>query len=309
MKNKSILKNPGMILAIYWIVLVIWQIISGTEVKSTPDLIIKIGLIIYLIISYFVINKSIKIKRLLICSIFACSLFPAFINEKFELSIFIFYMFIVLLVMLHYCIGEHFCICEKQYLIILRIIIFVCLISSFYAIIFCTQQFIDAFKIDNAYGNQLSSFFDSSHTYGMYLSAGIISCLFCLKNNISIGRKCYYIICLFLFLPNLILTFSRTSIFSVVIFLFFFILFGKNKKIKFILFISVIVVTVSVLSIPTLSNFMNNIIFKKGNVAGRDILLERSFELFNSLSFKEKIFGVGKNYLKEYFETKKSQQQ
>lgn len=274
----------------YWFILVLWQNLSGEESKTIASIFVKIILIIFLILSFILKFKG-KLNNILYIFLFFICTLPAFFMEaSYSLNIVIYYFFSWLFIFLVYGIGSDYKVDVKTYIWFLNALILTIFYAAIHALIFYYDKFINAFYISGAYGNELSSFFLSSHEYGMYLSASIISCIICLE--LSENKKWKYIFALFILIPNLVLTYSRTAIFSTIIFFIIYILFS-NKKIKRILLgLTSIVVIIFIFS-NTLQDFLFNIVGKKGNVAGRDILVKIAMDYYKNASFFKQLFGSG----------------
>ena len=288
------------VLFLYWFALVIWQNIGSNDNKSGIDMIIKIGILFVLFI-YYIFHSNGKLSNAHYIFPFLCCLAITFLTEiQFSPSIIVYYGFVGLIIFLVFGIGNRFKISFDNYKWFLNAVICVTVYCAIYAILFYTDQFTTAFSISTAYGHELTSFFSSSHEYGMYMSAGIISCLFILE-DIKKG-KLKYIIALCILIPNLILTYSRTSIFSLAIFMFFYILLGTNRGMKkTLVFLVVIGMSIFLLS-DKLQSFFFNIVNKDGNLAGRDTLTEVSLSYFKNSSLFKQIFGNGITASRNYME-------
>ena len=288
-------KNVSFMLFIYWAVLVVWQNIGGAEARSSIDIVIKVGLLLYFISFFFLRIKTLS-KNIVY---FVLLIFPfllTFFGEKqINFNIIISYFFPIVFIFCVYCIGNNFTVTKKHLTAFCKCVILVDVCSAVYALIFCQDQFVSALTVSNAYGNELTSFFISSHEYGMYLVYGIASCLICLYYNKGgkIRKKIPYLLAILLFAPNLILTFSRTSIFAFLILLIIYILFSKSKALKFAAALSVVGVAVLIWQVPILNNFVFKIVLKDNNMAGRNVLMELALKYFRDGTIIEKHFGHG----------------
>ena len=302
MKNK---KGIAAIIFFYWFVLVLWQNISLVESQSSLDILIKCGLIGLLLI-YYIMHLDGKLYHVLTIPLFVFSLMVSFyLEQSYNFRTLVYYAFIILLIFCVYGIGNKQCITVQNYKWILNSVILVAIYAAMYALVFRTEQFASAFTISKAYGNELSSFFSSSHEYGMYMAAAIIGCVFNIEMNIGEKKRgnVKYILALFILIPNLILTFSRTAIFSALLFFFMYILLGNNKIVKRVLIFLTFVGVAIVLASQTIRNFLIYIVAKGGDTAGRDKLFELAISLFRESDTVHKLFGNGIVLSKEYFET------
>lgn len=301
MRNK---KGIAAILFFYWFVLVLWQNISLTESQSSLDILIKCGLIGLLFV-YYIMHIDGKLYHALTVPLFIFSLIISlYLEQSYNFRTLVYYAFVILLIFCVYGIGNKHCITVQNYIWFLNAIILVAVYTAIYALLFCTGQFVSVFEISNAYGNELSSFFSSSHEYGMYMAAGIIGCVFNIEQNVDNNKKgnVKYILALLILVPNLILTFSRTAIFSALIFFFMYVLLGNNKIMKRMLVLLIIIGMVIVLSSEMIRDFLINIVGKGGNSAGRDKLYSLAIRLFRESDVVHRLFGNGIAFSKEYFE-------
>lgn len=300
--KESFNKNVSHMFVVYWAILVIWQNISRIQARTTVDLIIKIGLLIYF--SWFYIRKSKKLNaKFLIVYLLAFSLiFTAFNDESLTFSAIISYVYPIIFLTMVYGLGDSFEISLNHLLSFYDRIILITLYAALYAIIFCWDQFASAFFIHNAYGNELSSFFVSSHEYGLYLVAAIIACMMCLKYKAPMvrGKKFYYIIAIVILSVNLILTYSRTASFSLVIFLVLYIVLGKGKMKRWLIFITILVIAI-ILYVPELTEYFYNIVLKRNQLGQREQMYVYAIDYYLEGTLIDKLFGYGVNATKAVF--------
>ena len=294
-------------LFIYWVVLVLWQNMGDYTAKSSADVVLKTCLLIWLIFWYifWIPTARFSYKGVLLFIIF---LFSQLITFCFEtgsgLSVLVTYIFPSLFLFFSLVYGNGYKIDTAQYIIFLHCVIIVAAYSALYALIFKTEQFLSAFSISSAYGNELTSFFVSNHEYGMYMIGGIISCILCLelRRKEIFLKKITYVLCLILFIPNLILTFSRTSMLAMVIFLFLYFSFAGKVKGRWIFVISVMAIVIAWLSIEPARKFIYEIILKENNMAGRDDLYALAIRYFKEGTIWQRLFGRGISAPRAYFE-------
>lgn len=302
LREEPFRKSIGYVFVCYWAVLVLWQNFGGVQTRSSIDVLLKIALLLYLVWAY--LKRSHRLyKNIIWVFLVMISLMISFLAEEHvTLSLLVSYLYPILFLSMVYGIGDRFIINRKQFIGFCNGVIVITLYASLYALIFDWTQFQRAIFISNAYGNELSSFFVSSHEYGLYLSAAIISCLFCLKLDYDAlkWKKVFYFVAITIFLPNLILTFSRTSIFSMVLFLLTFIAFGRDKH-KWWIIIFGIVTTIIVLGSPSISQFVFEIILKGNTTGGRRGLFNEAVNYFQNGSMMEKFFGYGIDKARSHF--------
>lgn len=148
-------------------------------------------------------------------------------------------------------------------------------------------------NITNKYIN-ISSFFTQRNAFGQLLYLAVFSNIYIINR---IKDKKYYFT-LVLILLNLILSFSRTSIFSTIIFLFLF--YGKkyiNLKHKKNLILLLLIITILVIALllishnPHLKGLIDNFILRKEDgLTGRDTLWASALNMLTGVGF---IFGYG----------------
>lgn len=287
---------------VYWAILVVWQNISGAEARTGVDSVIKIGLLCYFVRFYIHRMKRVSSKISIVFLLSVVLLLTALRTETFSLSILIAYVYPILFMSIVYGIGDRFIISKTHFISFCHCVIVITLYAAVYAIIFCWDQFQGASSVSQAYGNELRSFFYSSHEYGLYLVSAIVSCFLCLifQPFTSGFRKMIYIICMILFIINLLLTFSRTSIFALVIFMIIFSFIGKGKLRKWIRIFLITSILIIIFSVD-FSNFFYSIVLKENHTGSRDVLLEGAFKYFSNGSIIEKIFGFGISETRFFF--------
>jgi len=296
-------KSVAFLLVFYWAVLVAWQNISSAEARSSVDVVIKVGLLAYF--SWFYLRRgrlvSGKILWVLLLAVFL--LVTAFSETEFPLSNVIAYGYPVIFLTMVYGLGDRYEITRKQLLGFCNWVIGIVLYACIYAFIFCQDQFIGILAVSQAYGNELTSFFLSSHEYGMYLACAMVSCGLCLKynNQMTRIRKAFYIVVLAVFDLNLVLTFSRTSMAGLAVFLLVFILTEKGR-LKWWILGMLLVLGIIILSSPELSDYVYRIVLKENNMANRDNLISGGIRYYQAGSLLEKMFGYGIYDTRIYFE-------
>lgn len=302
-KKQQFSKSSAFLFAVYWTVLVVWQNFGGTTARTSIDVVIKIALLLYFVFFYMQRYKKMSTKILVVFFIGVILLFTAVNTETFSLSTLISYVYPILFLAMVYGVGDGFVITKEHLLVFCNWIIFVTLYAALYAIIFCWNQFAGALSLSSAYGNELCSFFASNHEYGLYLLSAIVACFLCLKftHAMSFGRRIYYIVVLGIFCINLVLTFSRTSMFALAMFIVIFVIFGKGSFKKWFIFLAIVGATVVFLT-PQLSNFVFSIVLKGNTAAGRDVLYNAAVNFYANGTLFEKIFGFGISNTRNFFE-------
>lgn len=293
-------KGIAAVLFIYWTILVIWQA-AGYASKSSLDILVKVCLIGILSL-YYIMHCNGKLNHLCLFMLYICSFTVTFSMESnASINTLVFYAYSILIVFLVFVIGSKFKVNSRQYIWFLDAIIFVSLLSALYALVFCPDQITAALGASSAYGSELSSFFVSSHEYGMYMGASVIGCFFGLQFCSSKRKKVFYILALVVLVPNLLMTFSRTSIYSTVVFFLIYVFSLKKKKLKFLILMAALVFLFLCFTWPPLNSLLENL-FAKGS-AGRDSLYAYALEYYADYSPIEMLFGSGIERVRTDFET------
>lgn len=292
--GKAFRKNVSFMFVVYWAVLVAWQNIGGAQARSSVDIVIKVGLLAYFVCFFLARSRKVSWKILLVILLALCLLMTAFVEVQFTLGTLINYLYPVAFLAMVYGLGDRFEINREQLISFSNCIIAITLYAAVYAIIFCRDQFLNLSSLKSAYGNEMKSFFYSSHEYAMYLAAAIISCVLCmrLKTVLTKKQKMYYIIAMAIMIPNFVLTYSRTALAGLVLFLLTFVFLG-NGKIRRIIIVSVVVFLLVCIFIPEMTGFIYRIVLKENMMSERDILAAGAIEYYRSSSLFRQIFGSG----------------
>ena len=286
----------------YWLVLLVWQNFGGGENRSGLDLMIKFGLILMLVVYYFTHVTGVRRDILKIILVFAMIYGVIKMSDGIEMSSILYYFFPFLFILLTYGVGSHFDINRKQLVRICNILIIVMTYTVVYALIFCFDQFKNAFSIDNAYGNELTSFLYSNHEYGLYLAFAIMSSILCMEIDpkITQKRRILYYLAMVLFGINLILTFSRTAMLALLIMLICYTVAFAKRRLKSIMVWSAVFTTMAILLISPLRNFVWEIVMKENTDAGRESLIDTAVRIFKESSRLERIFGRDFYYVERF---------
>ncbi len=297
-------KSVAFMFALYWAVLVVWQNVGRSASRGTSDMIVKLMLLGYFSL-YFLRRAKEMNKKILVIFLLGISLAITFIGqEPMSLSTIIAYIYPLLFMVMVYGVGDWHMIGKKHLLAFCKCVILITLYAAVYAVIFQWDQFLTALSLSNSYGNELKSFFISNHEYGLYLVAAIVSCLMCIQMTpkMNLIWKIFYSAAILLFGVNLILTFSRTSLLALVIFLILFGVFGKGSVRKWIIIAGIAVISFIVLSSQA-QNFIYEIILKENNLAGRDYLYTGAVNMYKNGNLVQKLFGHGITNARQYFES------
>lgn len=296
-------KSIAFTLLAYWIILVVWQNVNSVGAKSVADMIVKTGLLIYLVSAFFFGSNNKMRNPLLIAAFFISLLISYLGEEELNINITVSYAFMFTSVFCVYGIGDMFTIQKTDFILFLRGVIIVGLYCAFYAMIFSTSQFLNAFRVSNAYGNELSSFFSSSHEYGLYMSSGIISSYICLELDQDKTWRKLYIPAMIIFIPNLILTFSRTTIFGTAVYFLCFMFLTHKGKTKRAVVIIALFGTLLFFTNPQINYYLTKVVFKNNLIGSRENLYHLAIEMLKNANLKERILGYGIYQTRSIFET------
>lgn len=282
-------------LLVYWLVLVVWQNISGATARTGVDTLIK-AVLIFAFVVFFVSRSNFGIKNIFPILLITILVVLCFlIGGQFTLSGVLAYFYPLFIIVCVFGFGNDFIITKKQLEFLLNGIIMIVLYMVVYALIFCTEQFTGALSLSNAYGNELSSFLVSNHEYGLYLAIATTASIICFefKHELPIKKRWFYIAVIPIFLINLVLTFSRTSMLGILVILVLYCLFGKKSRLKTLIIIGFFVAAIAIVFVPIIREFVFKIVLKENNLSGRDELAELAMEKFKEANWDQKLFGYG----------------
>ena len=280
----------------YWSALVLWQNLGRETPRNGGDLVFKTGLIFLLTAFYLLRARWVSI-HIFAVFLLAVSMAASLVLSGDALSggSLIAYAYPVLLAFLSFGIGNDFQINKRELLFFLKGVILVTLYAALYALLFCTDQFITAFSHESAYGNELTSFFVSSHEYGMYLVYAIVACVICMEvEQKTVWKKIAYTAAILIFLPNLFLTFSRTSLLALAVAVLAYCLAGKWTPLRRVIVVAVVLFAAMVFFSSRLREFIVLLLFKGQEKIGiRGELYPFAVKLFWEGSCAQKLFGCG----------------
>lgn len=285
------------VLLFYWVILVIWQNLRHTVSRSGIDLVVKAALIVWLLVEFLWVEHTFSKKSFILYSTFFTFMLLVFvfIENTFEFSTILNYVYPLLMVFLICVIGNSFTINIHELLYMCNGTIIVVAYTTIYGLIVHTNQFVEAVTTKMAYGSELKSFFVSSHEYGLYLAGGIICSLIALKikSRAEVRDKFYYWIALALFIPSMILTYSRTTMLGIVCVFVVLVIFSKNNGVKKALIIGGIIVALLIIFVEPIRTYVFNNILKQNKLGAREEIYNVAFEYFKRGSLNHILFGHG----------------
>lgn len=287
-------------LFLYWLILLIWQNFAVYISNSILSIIIKVGLVIYLLIVFF--QRTIKgNKQFLWLIFFLYSVVSFFINEhSANTNALIYYFFPAVFSLIVFVFGDGISVSLDEYIGFLKAFIWNVFFTALYAVIFQGSYFTQLLSRSSSYGYELTSFFTSNHEYGMYLSFAIASILICYNTIDNKNKRFGYILLLIFFAVNLIATLSRTSIASCLVILVVFGLLSRKSSIKWIMLAVAVILVVVFISSARIQSFVDVVLLKGGNDAGRTKMWENAINYFINSTWLNKLFGHGYSTIGDY---------
>ncbi|MBE6985791.1 MAG: O-antigen ligase family protein [Ruminococcaceae bacterium] len=290
------------VLLMYWVVLLVWQNLGsgGTENKGSLDLLIKFFLIVVLCVYYFIHATGIRRDVLLLVMALVLMYGVAKIDGALDLGEMLYYFFPLMFILIVYGCGWKFELRREQLVRLCNLLVIVVAYIAIYALIFCFDQFKNAFTITNAYGNELKSFLLSSHEYGLYLIFGIMGAILCMEFDPEGSKKkrIWYICAIVLFGINLILTFSRTSLLAFAVMMLCYVFLFARRSIRMWVSLLVTVLVLTVFAVPSLRDFFWEIVMKENNDAGRESLIDAAMNIYKSGNAAKKLLGYDYTMIK-----------
>ena len=282
------------ILYLYWAILLLWQNIRSVGNHSTVDIIVKFALLFVFIVYYFLNSKYLNRNVILCTLVLLVSVCVPLSSTALGMRTLLYYFYPIILYFLVFAADTNFKISTDDLLTFCNVVILTVWYIVLYALIFCQDQFQNAFSISIAYGNELSSFLVSNYEYGLYLVFGIFFCVICceLRPHLPKWQLGYYLVTIAVFFVNLILTFSRTSIIAFAAILLIYLLFYKKAKLRKWFLAGIVVFVLLLCFSDTFRSFFLNIVFKGNANAGRSNLVRIGIQMYKDGNIFQKIFGM-----------------
>ena len=288
--------NIDLVFLLYWGVLVFWQNINKGSTGTLADTLLKMVLISVLTVYYLMHTHSFSLCQLAFSLLFAVNMTVSFMMEETaSLRMILNYFFPVLFVFLSLVAGGELQLSRRKTVRFMRGVILLVSYMAVYAVVTEPETFLNALSVTNAYGNELSSFFISNHEYGMYLMAGVAACLICLELDTERPPllSCCYLVAIPVFLVNLVLTYSRTSMLATLLFLAVYILCNLKSRYGRLMGAAAVLTVTVILTVPVLRVYCFEIVMKGNNPAGRDRLAAAAMSLFREGTLPQKLWGHG----------------
>lgn len=284
-------------LFVYWVILFAWQNLASNQGESLLDLVVKIGLLGYFVLSSVkyggrrqVFNASAVLAWLGLASCFIFNFFNSKSVEFFDIKTCLFTLISVYIFVIY--MGKTI-VSANDVLEFCNYIIGVDLFLVIYCVLFCPTFYVQVFSINSAYGNELRAFMSSSHEFAMYMAFGVFSSLWGIKyGKKERCRRIIYCSCIVVFGLHIFLSFSRTTMLAcgvaAVVFLYAF-----NKKAFWGVFGMSIVLGVILLQSAEVYEYIFRIVLKGNTSAGRGVMYKFAWEYFKDSSLLTQLFGIG----------------
>lgn len=309
LKRSSQDTNIDIVFLLYWGVLVFWQNVNPGSTGSFADTAIKTALILMLVAYYLLHVSMINVRTLGVVFFLGGNLAISFLSESgVTLRNILTYFFPVVFAFLSCCTGGRFEIDKRKLLRFMRILIGIVSYMAIYAVVTKPEKFLNALSTSNAYGNELTSFFVSSHEYGMYLMAGIAACILCfeLESKRTKMKNAILAICLVLFFVNLLLTYSRTAMLATALIVLPYMILNRHRRLPKAMLALFALVLLFVLLVPTLRQYTFDILLKGNNDAGRGELASLAMKAFREGNLPDKLWGQGATAMSAFFKEETS---
>lgn len=296
-------KNIYLALFLYWVILLLWQNVRSAANRDTVDTAIKAGLIFLLSVYFFFQSRNMHRNVLIVfffyVFLYAFTRIPA---ATFELADVMYYFFPLVLFLVTLGMGGSFTITKTELVRLGYMLTAAVLYIVLFAIITQPEKFLEAVKVQNAYGNELSSFLASSHEFGYYLSFGIVAAGLCLEldDHMNSVRRAYLIIVIVLFAISLILTFSRTAILAFLSILLWYVFASGKRKMKKIVFVIVVIFALVIICIRPVREYTIHVVFKNNNDAGREEMAYSGIQIFKNAPIYQALFGYDRQRVYNY---------
>lgn len=280
---------------IYWAVLMVWQNFLTYNRDSNTTTIIKIGLLLFLCVSFFSAGASVKSGAFCVWALFfADTLLTMLLNgEALVGRSTIYYLFPPVFFLLTLLLRSDYQIDKKQYLLFLYCLIITVLVMVLYGVIYMWDYYAKFLSRERAYGSELTSFLYSSHEYGMYLVFGITAVIIWYQSTDRISSHILALLLLLVFGLNLFLTLSRTSFLACVVLILAYILTSSSAGTKKWFLIVIFAMLLVTFLVPGVLEFVQRILLKENNDAGRFEMWNAAIEKYNSGTVANRFFGYG----------------
>ncbi len=285
------------VMLLYWILLISWQIFRPVTNRSFLDVIVKCCLMaIPLLYALSVTKGSIKyrISSLILLLFFLVNqMITVLVNEgSLSLSVIVTILFTSVSYFIYMIMLDHEQLTLKQLLNLYDSFIACSFILAVYNVTFGWSRFSQILKITGAYSHETRSILKSNHEFALYLIFGIIMCIFCIKKKENRKSVIKYYFCILFLAINLISTFSRTSILSLFVCLLILVFFYNRKAFpKYILVIGFVILFIVVC--PPIRTYVFEVIMKSNTDARRLSLLTYGANLISNLDPLHLFYGIG----------------
>jgi len=284
------------VIPIYWVLLMLWQILRPVENRSITDIGVK-ALLLGSLLSYVVLKsycRKINLTGLLFLILYTLLQVLSHLNnyDLFKISCIIDIIFSFCIIFAFLILNNDYVITKDELILFSRIIVGIVFVLCIYADLFQFDKIIAAINTKSGYFNAVSSIVATNHEFGLYLSFGITSCGFLLFNSKgTLWKKIKYYFLIALFFFNMILTFSRTSLASVILATAIAIFAMKKHRLAF--FCLTFLMIIGILLNDNLKDFIFNIVLRVHHDGNREVLVRGGLSYYIRGSIRDILIGVG----------------
>ena len=287
---------------IYWAVLMVWQNFLTYNKASDTATIIKVGLLLFLCVSFFSEGASVKSGAFCVWALFFVdTLLTMLLNgEALVGRNTIYYLFPAVFFFLTLLVRADYQIDKKQFLLFLYCVIITVVVMVLYGIIYMWDYYAQFLSRERAYGSELSSFLISSHEYGMYLVFGITAVIIWYQSTDRPGSHALALVLLLVFGVNLFLTLSRTAFLAALVLISAYILTSTSKGTRKWFLIVIFTMLLVTFLVPGVLDFVQRILLKENNDAGRFEMWNAAIEKYNGGTLMNRFFGFGNTEISNF---------
>jgi len=284
------------IFPVYWVLLLLWQTFRPVENRSMADIGVK-ALLLGSLLTFVILKsyyKKLNLAGLLLLVLYVLFQFLSHWNnyDIFKLSYLIDTVFSFSIIFTFMILNNDYVITKDEMILFSKIIVGIVFALCIYADVFRFEGIIAALKTSSGYLNAVKSILASNHEFGLYLSFGIVSCVFLIFNSHnSLKNYLLYGFLIILFTFNLILTFSRTSLASLVIAAL--IAIHTMKKHRFAFLCMALLLLAVILLNNDLREYFLKIVLRVQHDGNRFNLIKGGLKYYAQGSIKDILIGVG----------------
>lgn len=290
--KKIIRKNFIHLLFVLYIFFALLLQILGIDAKGTlGDTVYKILVLssFYLIfVTIALKNKSYSIKNIPVILVFMITqVITIFYNDYWEFTNISVLLYFILMLFLFMIFLKNYKTDIDGFIYFSKNFILLVFISSIYNIISNLSEILSISLSLSSYSYNFTSFFDSRNTFSYFLYIAIVLNIFIINKSKKIW---FYLLTSLIMSLNLILTFSRSSIISLAIFVLLYFLLTTKFKGKVFIYLTIILTYFVFITNDSVHEIILYIFRPDVGLTGRTIIYEIGLEFFKSNNI---LFGSG----------------